>query len=101
MRILFKPAGQAFREIIIPNDLRTLQELVGGGNIETFTFAEDACLICNENGRGLGLEENCTFLGMDFVGPILIVGIQGEEFTDCPMSVVMASGCIGGKGVRI
>lgn len=94
MRILFKPPGQAFREIIVPNDLHTLQGLVGGGNIETVTFADNACLICNEDGRGLGLEENCMFLGVDFVGPILIVGVKGDEFTDCPLSVVMASGCV-------
>ncbi len=30
------------------------------------------------------------------VGPILIVGVDGDEFTDCPMSVTMANTAIVG-----
>lgn len=41
-------------------------------------------MICNEEGRILDLPYNMTFLGHRFCGPILIVGIKGEEFTDCP-----------------
>ncbi|MCI7282657.1 MAG: DUF3846 domain-containing protein [Dysosmobacter sp.] len=39
-------------------------------------------MICNEEGRLQGLPHNCTFLGVDFVGPILIVGRTGDELTD-------------------
>ncbi|WP_302645006.1 DUF3846 domain-containing protein [Dysosmobacter sp.] len=53
-----------------------------GGYIETVTFASDAVVICNEEGRLQGLPHNCTFLGVDFVGPILIVGRTGDELTD-------------------
>lgn len=48
MRALYKEPGRTtFREILIPNDLRTLQQLVGG-YIETVTIATDAVVICNE-----------------------------------------------------
>lgn len=94
MKALIKnPGDESFREIIIPNDLHVLQQLVDG-YIETVTFATDACVICNEEGRIRGLEHNCSFLGIDFVGTILIVGVDGDEFTDCPMSVAMANGGI-------
>lgn len=91
MRALFKgPSDDKFRELLIPNELDVLQQLVGG-HIETVTIATDAVIICNEEGRILGLDPNCNYCGIDFVGPILIVGTDGEEFTDCPMSVTMAN----------
>lgn len=94
MRALLKsPTDKGFREIIVPNQLHPLQELVGG-YIETVTIATDACIICNENGLNEGMPYNCKFCGVDFVGPILIVGTKGEDFTDCPMSVTMANGGI-------
>lgn len=94
MKALLKGTqDDGFREIVIPNDLHVLQQLVGG-YIETVTFATDAAIICNEEGRLHGLEHNCSYLGVDFVGPILIVGVDGDEFTDCPMSVTMANGGI-------
>ena len=94
MRALVKnPGDEGFRQIVVPNDLHTLQQLVDG-YIETVTFASDACVICNEEGRLKGLEHNCTFLGIDFVGTILIVGVDEADFTDCPMSVTMANGGI-------
>ncbi len=94
MKALIKnPGDESFREIIIPNDLHVLQQLVDG-YIETVTFATDACVICNEEGRIKGLEHNCSFLGIDFVGTILIVGVDEADFCDVPMSVAMANGGI-------
>lgn len=94
MRILIKnPSDDGFRQIVVPNDLHVLQQLVDG-YIETVTLATDACVICNEEGRLKDLEHNCKYCGVDFVGTILIVGIDGDEFTDCPMSVTMANGGI-------
>lgn len=94
MRVLYKrPADDKFHQLNIPNDLHTLQELVGG-YIETVTLATDVCIICNEEGRLLGLTHNCKFCGTDFVGPILLVGVDGDEFTDCPMSLMVANGGI-------
>lgn len=91
MRVLYKaPSDASFREIVVPNRLKTLQQLVGG-YIETVTFTTDVCIICNEEGRILGLPHNCNFCGLDLFGPVIIAGVDGEEFTDCPMSVTMAS----------
>ena len=94
MRVLYKaPKDTRFRELVVPNELRILQELVGG-HIETVTIAEDATILCNEDGRILQQEFNCEYGGINFVGPIMIVGTDGDEFCDCPMSVVMANGGI-------
>lgn len=94
MKALIKnPGDESFREIITENDLKSLQRLVGG-YIETVTLATDACIICNEEGRIMGMQPNCNYCGIDFVGPILIVGVDEADFCDCPMSVAMANGGI-------
>ena len=83
MRVIYKAPGRMpeFREI--PNTLEALQEAVGG-YIETVTIDTDACIVCNEEGRLLGLPYNRNVLGIPFYGPILIVGTDGEEFCDIP-----------------
>lgn len=45
-------------------------------------------MICNEEGRLQGLPHNCTFLGVDFVGPILIASRAGDEFADLTPEVM-------------
>ncbi len=87
MTAIYKAPGQKPEIIDIPNTLEALQEKVGG-YIETVTFATDACIVCNEEGRLLGLPDNCWLLGVHFVGPILIVGKNGEEFCELPGDIV-------------
>ena len=81
MKVIYKAPGCAPEPRDIHNTLEELQAAVGG-YIETVTFATDAVVICNEEGRLQGLPHNCEFLGVGFVGPILIVGRRGDEFTD-------------------
>lgn len=81
MRVIYKAPGSKPEIRDIPNTLEELQASVGG-YIESYTFATDATVICNEEGCLRGLPYNCRFLGVDFVGPILVVDIDGEEFTD-------------------
>lgn len=69
--------------VTMPNDLEALQKAVGG-YIETVTLATDLVLICNEEGRLLGLDHNCRICGVDFVGTIILAGVDGEEFADIP-----------------
>ena len=81
MRVIYKAPGGKPEIRDIPNTLEELQASVGG-YIESCTFATNATVICNEEGRLRGLPYNCRFLGVDFVGPILVFGIEGDEFTD-------------------
>lgn len=85
MQVIYKAPGAPAEVRDIPNELSALQEAVGG-YIETVSFAQDAVVICNEEGRLMGLPHNMRFVGVDFVGPILIAGVDGEEFTDVPMA---------------
>jgi hypothetical protein len=79
------PEDKYGRYVEIENTLSALQEAVDG-NIETVTLA-DLVIICNEEGRMHGLKPNCKVAGFEFVGNILVVGQDGENFTDCPIAL--------------
>ena len=76
----FEPVGR-IREI--DNTLKALQEIVGG-YIETVTMTSDAVIICNEEGRLMGLPDNCSICGVNFVGTIIAAGVKRDRFTDFP-----------------
>lgn len=80
IRAVVKLPGMKAAVTEIDNDLDALQRLVGG-NIETVTFTDDMCIICNEEWRILKLAKNMRFMGIEFGGPVVIVGTKGEEFT--------------------
>lgn len=88
--VVIKEPGQAPRvEPLFENNLKTLQETVGG-HIETVTITTDLAIICNEEGRLKGLPWNATAFGVDFVGTILAVGVKGEEFASIKAKCVPA-----------
>ena len=71
--------------------LENLQNIVGG-YIEAVTIRPGVVVICNEEGRMKGLEYNCIVSGRDlvgdfevgFVGEIVVVGAEEDEFCDLP-----------------
>ena len=83
MKVIRKKPGCEPELIEVENTLEALQTEVGG-YIETVTVASDAVIICNEEGRLRGLPYNCRFVGMPFVGTILAVGCDRDEFCDVP-----------------
>ena len=82
MKAIRKKPGCEPELIDIDNTLKALQQEVGG-YIETVSIA-DVVIICNEEGRLCGLPYNCRFVNVDFVGPILVVGRNKDEFCDVP-----------------
>ena len=77
--IIKEPGKPAHREMI-RNDLATLQSIVGG-YIETFTIADDAAIICNEEGRLKGMAYDFNWGRVSFVGPVIFAGVDEDEFT--------------------
>ena len=78
--VIVKEPGEAARiENSFPNTLEAMQEQVGGP-IEAVTLATDVVIICNEEGRLMGLKPNTTVCGVDFVGSIIVAGVSGEDF---------------------
>lgn len=79
----FEPVG---RVIEIDNELKALQEAVGG-YIECVRVGFGTVIICDEEGRLKGKPLNCRIGGVSFVGTILAVGEASEEFTDVPIDL--------------
>lgn len=79
--------------LLMENTLKRFQKAVDG-YIETATFAEDCCVVCDEDGRLKGKPFCMEFLGTDFVGTCLFVGVDGDEFTDVPLKIEQINGLI-------
>ena len=83
--IIKRPDEETGHVTWISNNPKVLQKHVEG-YIETVTVAHNMMIICNEEGRILGLPYNCRLCGIDFVGTIIIAGVDGENLTDVPIS---------------
>ena len=85
MRILYKQPGEDPRSMVLPNELGVMQQLVGG-HIETLRISDNGILVMNEEGKLLGLELNFYLgaIGDTIVGPVLVVGEDGEDFASLP-----------------
>ena len=70
----------------ISNSLESLQAFVGG-YIEVVPFFGYLAVICNKEGLLQNLDYNCNIAGIDFVGPIIIVGRAGEELENIPVGL--------------
>ena len=92
IRVYYKRPGKNLIEVKIPNELEWIQGAVEG-YFEAVTLKPgengmpDLVMLCNEEGKLKGLEENFRWLYETIVGPVLFVGADGEEFTDCPMNM--------------
>lgn len=95
IRVIIKKPGEAAFETMVANELRPLQEWVGG-YIETYALSYNPAVlvICNEEGKIMGLPYNCKLAGEHFAGTILLVGVGGDEnteFADCPVRLRTAT----------
>lgn len=86
IRVLIKDPGRRPVEMYLPNTLEAFQTMADG-YIETVTLRKDVVIVCNEEGLLRHMQPNCRIGGHLFVGPILVVGVDGEDFGSCPLSV--------------
>ena len=77
MKAIIKKPGEKSKVIEIENELSVLQEAVEG-YIQAVPLAADVCIICNEEGKLIGLPYNTRIMNEIFVGNILFVGVAGE-----------------------
>lgn len=78
--VMIKRPGEApVLEPQFENTLEAFQKAVGG-YIETYTLTPELVVICNEEGKLQGLPYNVTIGREDFVGTIVVAGVNGDEF---------------------
>ena len=82
--VMIKEPGENWERREIDNTLKALQGLVGG-YIETVIVQDDLVLIVNEEGVLQELEPNLYIRGYWLRGTIVAVGVDGENFADCPI----------------
>lgn len=81
MRIVVKKVGQMGEIMEVENTLDTFQEIVGG-YIETYPIMTDTLIVCNEEGKLMGLEPNVIIqVGQykEVVNGNFAIVKQGEE----------------------
>lgn len=85
MRVILKEPGCAPREIEIEGTLPEYQNLVGG-YIEHHTLTKGIGILFDEEGKFKGKNPNIYLddLYDVVVGNVVVVGEEGEEFTEVP-----------------
>ena len=74
------------REITVPNSLESLQNAVGGYIEVVYPFDDNACIICNEEGKLNGMQLNRALRTEDgelydiLAGPVIIAGLTEDDF---------------------
>ncbi len=79
LRILMVEPHKAPYEASIPHELSAMQQAVGG-LIEVVRNGDGTLLVCNEEGKLLGMEGNRRIPGDVLAGPFFVVGDAGETF---------------------
>lgn len=87
IRVIIKKTGERYgHEVEIPNTLAAIQEAVGEF-IETLRLDGGLIAICDEEGLLKRSGWNMFLGGIPICGTIVFVGVDGEEFDDCPLSM--------------
>ena len=75
MKIVLVEPGKEAREAEITGSLREMQKLVGGLIQTMYPWEDPVALVCNDEGKILGLEDYDVI-----AGPFFICGIEGDHF---------------------
>ena len=91
IKVIIKRPDEKYGHVTyISPSLKNLQTQVGG-HIETVTIGDGIVIICNEDGKNIGLERNFIMGFIPFietvVGTVVICGADGEDFGDIPIGM--------------
>ena len=86
--VIIKKPRRAAERVEVENDLMTFQHLVDG-YIKAVPVPEapagmDLVMIVNEEGELWGMRPNFKYHRDVIVGTAVFVGVDGEDFADCP-----------------
>lgn len=87
VKVIIKRPDEKYGHVCnISTKLENLQKTVEG-HIETVQAVNGAIILCNEEGKLKGLEPNMWYFHDRLVGTIIVIGSDGEEFADVPISL--------------
>lgn len=82
--IVKRPDEKYGHKTNVSNTLENLQKTVEGW-IEAVPIRDDMVIICNEEGKIIGLPQNMKIPHDILCGTIIVVGVDGDEFSDIPI----------------
>lgn len=88
IKVIVKRPDEAGHVTWMSNTLEAFQKAVGG-YIEAVSLIPGVVIICDEEGRLKGSAPNCRIDGMDFVGNIVVAGVNDEEFDSIPEALTL------------
>lgn len=81
MKVLIVEPGQYPREAEIEKSLKAEQEVVGGLIECVYPWQDNACIVCNDEGKLQGLPLNRTLGDYDVIaGTFFVVGLTQDDF---------------------
>ncbi len=86
--------GQYPQQVEIDNDLKALQQAVGGSIGASYPFADPVSIICNDEGKLIGLPLNRALRDESgemydaIAGDFLVVGLGEEDFASLSPEMV-------------
>lgn len=81
MKVLLVEPGKEARPFELKNELHEMQRIVGGPIQALYPWEEPVALVCNDEGKNMGLPLNRVLGDYDVIaGTFFICGIEGENF---------------------
>lgn len=89
MVVIKEPGKPAWVDPLFDNSLESFQNAVGG-YIECVSigYGLGVVLVCNEEGKLLGLPFNVRLGFDDLVGTVVVCGVRGDEFSSLKASQI-------------
>ena len=94
MTVLAVLPGKAPERMELNGSLESMQEFVGGTIQAMYPFSDPVAVVCNDEGKLMGLEHNRALRDEDgniydiLCGPFFICGLGEEDFTSLPENLL-------------
>jgi hypothetical protein len=89
MNVLIVEPGRPPREAEIGHDLKAIQDIVGGYIEAVYPFDDPVALVCNEEGKLIGLPLNRKLEDYDIIaGTFFICGLKEDSFDSLPSDIM-------------
>lgn len=86
IRAIIVEPGKKARTVRINNSMQNFKKIIGG-EPELLRLGDNMAAVCDENGKLKNLPFAGIFKQYFLVGTVILVGIQGNEVVDFPMTM--------------
>ena len=100
MTVLAVLPGQEPERIELDGSLESMQKFVGGTIQAVYPFLDPVAIVCNDDGKLMGLEHNRALRDKDgnvydiLCGPFFVCGLGEEDFASLPENLLQKYTCL-------